>query len=292
MAVLAVMTVGAQAADDSIVTGWQKSLVLDITTTQTAYSDSWVGGEAGSFNWVANMNGVAQKQMEEWFNFRSTLRLSFGQTMTQSTDTYGNKDWSKPKKSTDLIDWENLGRFTLHSFVDPYVAFRLETQFQDASVEAKKRYFSPLRLTESAGIAKLLYEKDKDQIVTRLGLAMRQTISSDIIDAEYNTESHTATDGGLESVTDANLSFHGNLKLTSKLTLFKALYFSDKDDFKGLPEEDYWKAVDVNWENTVTAQITKIIAVNFYTQLLYDKQVSKKGRFKETLGIGFIFTMI
>ena len=292
MAVLAVMTVGAQAADDSVVTGWQKSLVLDITTTQTAYSDSWVGGEAGSFNWVANMNGVAQKQMEEWFNFRSTLRLSFGQTMTQSTDTYGNKDWSKPKKSTDLIDWENLGRFTLHSFVDPYVAFRLETQFQDASVEAKKRYFSPLRLTESAGIAKLLYEKDKDQIVTRLGLAMRQTISSDIIDAEYNTESHTATDGGLESVTDANLSFHGNLKLTSKLTLFKALYFSDKDDFKGLPEEDYWKAVDVNWENTVTAQITKIIAVNFYTQLLYDKQVSKKGRFKETLGIGFIFTMI
>jgi len=292
MAVLTVMTVGAQAADDSVVTGWQKSLVLDITTTQTAYSDSWVGGEAGSFNWVANMNGVAQKQMEEWFNFRSTLRLSFGQTMTQSTDTYGNKDWSKPKKSTDLIDWENLGRFTLHSFVDPYVAFRLETQFQDASVEAKKRYFSPLRLTESAGIAKLLYEKDKDQIVTRLGLAMRQTISSDIIDAEYNTESHTATDGGLESVTDANLSFHGNLKLTSKLTLFKALYFSDKDDFKGLPEEDYWKAVDVNWENTVTAQITKIIAVNFYTQLLYDKQVSKKGRFKETLGIGFIFTMI
>ena len=292
MAVLTVMTVGAQAADDSVVTGWQKSLVLDITTTQTAYSDSWVGGEAGSFNWVANMNGAAQKQMEEWFNFRSTLRLSFGQTMTQSTDTEGNKDWSKPKKSTDLIDWENLGRFTLHSFVDPYVAFRLETQFQDASVEAKKRYFSPLRLTESAGIAKLLYEKDKDQIVTRLGLAMRQTISSDIIDAEYNTESHTATDGGLESVTDANLSFHGNLKLTSKLTLFKALYFSDKDDFKGLPEEDYWKAVDVNWENTVTAQITKIIAVNFYTQLLYDKQVSKKGRFKETLGIGFIFTMI
>lgn len=292
MAVLALMTFSARAADDSVVTGWQKSLVLDITTTQTAYSDSWVGGEAGSFNWVANMNGTAEKQMEEWFNLRSTLRFSFGQTMTQSTDADGNKDWSKPKKSTDLIDWENLGRFTLHKFVDPYAALRLETQFQDASVEAKKRYFSPLRLTESVGIAKLLYEKDKDQIVTRLGLAMRQTISSDIIDAEYNTESHTATDGGLESVTDANLSFHGNLKLTSKLTLFKALYFSDKDDFKGLPEEDYWKAVDVNWENTVTAQITKIIAVNFYTQLLYDKQVSKKGRLKETLGIGFIFTMI
>jgi hypothetical protein len=31
------------------------------------------------------------------------------------------------------------------------------------------------------------------------------------------------------------------------------------------------------------------IAAKFYTQVLYDKQVSTKGRFKETLGLGLAY---
>ena len=69
------------------------------------------------------------------------------------------------------------------------------------------------------------------------------------------------------------------------------MYFSEKDNVKGTEFEDYWKAVDVNWENIVNASISKIITVNFYTQFLYDKEVTKKGRFKQTLGIGFIFKL-
>ena len=72
----------------------------------------------------------------------------------------------------------------------------------------------------------------------------------------------------------------------------KALFFSEKDKVAGTPYEDDWKAIDINWENIVSASITKIITVNLYTQLLYDKEVSKKGRFKETLGIGFVFKMM
>ncbi|MCP4686097.1 MAG: hypothetical protein GY867_11730, partial [bacterium] len=77
-----------------------------------------------------------------------------------------------------------------------------------------------------------------------------------------------------------------------KLTLFKALFFSEKDAVAGTVAEDYWKAVDVNFENIVNASITKIISVNFYLQLLYDKEVSVKGRLKETLGIGFVFKLV
>ena len=80
--------------------------MIDITTTQTGYSNSWVGGEAGSINWVSNLNGSAEKQLHSKFNFKSTLKLSFGQTTTQDAET---KDWSRPKKSTDLIDFENVG---------------------------------------------------------------------------------------------------------------------------------------------------------------------------------------
>jgi len=143
----------AVSAADSTVTGWQKSLQIDFTTTQTSYSNSWVGGEAGSANWVSNLNGSAEKALSSWLDYNSKLRLSFGQTLTQDAET---KDWSKPVKSTDLIDWENVFRFTMHKFVDPYAAVRLESQFVDASNPDKKIYLSPMKWTESVGAFKQL----------------------------------------------------------------------------------------------------------------------------------------
>ncbi|MBU8933827.1 MAG: DUF3078 domain-containing protein [candidate division Zixibacteria bacterium] len=279
-------------SQDQVETGWQNSLIIDFTTTQTSYSDSWTGGEAGSVNWAANLNGTAQRQFSPKFDFKSSLKLSFGQTLTQNIDAEG-KPWKKPQKSTDLIDWENVGRFTLGWFVDPYVAFRIESQFFDGSVENHKRWLSPLKLTESVGLAHMFYKKDKDFITSRLGLAVREIFTKQFIDlVDYETETISTTDGGLESVTDAELTFGDNLKYTGKLTLYKAVTYSKKDEVKGLPEEDDWKAVDVSLENIVSASITKIITVNLYTQFLWDKQVEKKGRWKETLAIGFVFRML
>ncbi len=293
---LALFTMGtAVQAGDTTITDWKKSLVVDFITTQTAYSDSWVGGEAGAVNWVSNLNGSAEKQLKDWFNFKSSLKLSFGQTMTQTTDTIDQtRHWSKPQKSTDLIDWENVARFTLHKIVDPYAAVRLESQFLDASVEAKKRYLTPVKLTESAGISRLFYQRDKDEVISRLGLALRQIRKDDVIvdTLRLLTEDSTYTDGGFESVTDVSLTLNDKLRYTGKLTLYKALFFSEKDKVKGTPYEDDWKAIDVNWENIITASISKIVTVNLYTQLLYDKEVERQGRLKETVGIGFMFKMI
>lgn len=274
-------------------TGWQKTLIFDLTTTQTSYSNSWVGGEAGSFNWVGNINGTAEKQLAPSFDFKSTLKMSFGQTVTQDAET---KDWGDFVKSTDLIDFENVGRLTKGWVVDPYIAFRLESQFYDGRIDSMKQYFSPLKLTESAGIAKVMHVKDKDQVTTRLGLALRQIIKSEVDTltdpANYTVEDSTLTDGGLESVTDAVFKLSERINYTGKLSLYKAFFFSKSDQVKGTESEDYWKAIDVNWENMITAQVSKIIAVNLYTQILYDKQISKKGRFKETVAIGFVFKLM
>lgn len=280
------------SAQDSTLVGWKKSLMTDFTVTQASYSDSWTGGEASSVNWVANLNGSAEKGLKEWFDLKTTLRLSFGQTLTQDVET---KNWSKPMKSTDLIDWENVGSFTLHKWVDPYIAFRVESQFLDASNEARKLFLTPIKLTESAGVMKKFYEQDKSFVSTRLGLALRQILrrtaglSDDSILTTFDT---TLIDGGLESVTDAEFHFNDKLSYIGKLTLYKAFYFSKKDDVAGTPAADDWQAVDVNWENSINAYLTKIITVKLYTQLLYDKEVSKKGRFKETLGIGFVFRLM
>jgi len=282
-------TTGAAETDSTFI-GWHKSLAADVTITQTGYSDSWVGGEAGSVSWVSNLNGLAEKQLSERFNFKSTLKMSFGQTLTQDAET---KDWSKPKKSTDLIDWENVGLFTLHKYVDPYVAFRLETQFFDGRVPSKKLYFSPLKLTESVGIARKFYKKDEDFVSSRLGLGIRQIFKSVIVDpVTLATTDSTLTDGGFESVTDVKMTVHENILYTGKLSLYKAVIFSESDAVEGTEYEDDWKAIDVNWENILSASVTKIVAVSLYTQVLYDKEISKKGRFKETVAIGFVFKMM
>ena len=94
------------------------------------------------------------------------IGLKIDQTLTQDAET---KNWSKPKKSTDLIDWENVFRFPLEKLIDPYAAFRLESQFLDASVNSKNLYLNPMKLTESIGIARKLYDNDKNFVLTRLG---------------------------------------------------------------------------------------------------------------------------
>ncbi|MCD6249819.1 MAG: DUF3078 domain-containing protein [candidate division Zixibacteria bacterium] len=293
------LSVTSAAQDDTTNTGWNNSLVTDLTVTQASYSDSWVGGEAGSINWVWNLDGTAERQLSSKIDFKTTLRLKFGQTHTQNiveNPITGEieKNWQKPKKSTDLIDWENVARFTLNGLVDPYAAFRLETQFFDGQVEAKKLYFSPLKLTESGGIARQFHKTETESIVSRLGLAVRQTIARSVIDTDLNTESTTVTDGGIESVSDATLMLSKRIQYVTKLTLYKAMFSSQSDDvaLAGTEAEDFWKAVDVNFENTFSAAVSKVISVSLYTQILYDKETEKKARFKETLALGFVFRML
>ncbi|HVP07084.1 MAG TPA: DUF3078 domain-containing protein [Candidatus Acidoferrum sp.] len=286
-ALLCAQAAAATAADTTAVVGWKKSLIVDLTTTQTAYSDSWQGGEAGSLNWVSNLNGAAEKQLRPWVDFRSTLKLSFGQTMSQDDST---KQWSKPRKSTDLIDWENVGRFTVDKFVDPYLAFRLESQFMDVLSSTQSAYLSPMTLTESAGLARKFHDLGKDDFLTsRLGFAIRQTFKKALV-ADAKVDS-TYNDGGIESVTDISSTLRKNLRYIGKLSMFKALYFSEKNKVTGTPFADDWKAVHINLENQVIANVTKILAVTMYTQFLYDKPISHKGRLKETLAFGLTFKL-
>jgi hypothetical protein len=284
IAALLLSTTGASEAAT-----WEKSFDLGLNVTQAAYSDSWTGGEQGLVTWVSNANGTFNRQMSEMFRLKNTVKLSFGQTVTQDKDT---KEWSKPEKTSDKIDLESVGLFDIKAWVEPFVALRFESQFIDASNVTAKKYINPILLTESAGIAKQLLKNEKNDIMTRFGVAVKQNINRNIIDPDNpeGTITKSSTDGGLEWNTDAKMVFANNLAYIGKLTAYKAFYFSKKDDFKGT-EEDYWKTVDINWENSIAAQITKFVQVTFYTQLLYDKQISKKGRLKETLALGVTYKL-
>lgn len=281
------LSVSAEDKADSLkyFKGWKKSLDIDLTATQASYSDSWTGGEAGSFNWVSNANGIFSKWLAEWFRLKNLVKLSFGQTITQDQET---KNWSKPEKSSDKIDLESVGLFNMHAWVDPFVAGRFESQFLDASNEAHKQYIDPIRLTFSGGTAKELYVTENDEIMTRLGLAAKHNRNRLYDEVNLRDYTYTETEGGIESNTDIKIALADKLGYIGKLTVYKAFAISDEET---QPDDD-WKAVDINWENTITASISKYIKVSFYTQLLYDKQISRKGRLKETLAFGLTYKLM
>lgn len=284
------MAVSSAIAQDSL--AWNPAVDVMLTLTQNAYSDNWVSGDVGSINWVGTSNLGLEKQFTVPWRWRNTLKLAYGQTHNQDRDT---RNWKRPFKSTDLVDFESLLRYQKWAMIlEPYIAFRLITQFEDAKYENYKLHFNPIDLTESFGAARTLYKRDKDEFVGRLGFGLRQRIMRGPDSTFSKTETETSNDGGLELVIDGKYKIPTTSPITwvTKLTTFKAFVYSKADELKGKENEDYWKAVDVNWENTFSAQLSKFLAVSLYVQWLYDKEIEKGGRFKETLSLNFTWKIM
>ena len=271
---------------------WVNTADANVMTTQNSYTDNWDGGETGSMIWALNANLTAKKVFSDMLTNKSTLKLSFGQTHNQDPET---KKWAGPEKSTDLIDLESILRFDFNLGLNPYLAGRFESQFLDASDKTNKRNFNPMRFTESIGASRTFIEKEKRELTSRAGFAFREHIDrNSIIDPVLRTkDTQVEYDGGLEMITELSTPLaKERINLTSKLTLYQALFYSESDAVEGFANQDYWKMVDVTWENIFTANITKYLIVNLYLQLLYDKEISLGGRLKQTLSLGLTYKFI
>ncbi len=269
---------------------WQATLDANLMATQNAYSNSWTGGEAGALSWVTNWNFIAQRQFNARWNSKNTFKLAFGQTHSQEQES---KRWMKPVKSTDLIDAESLWRMTLGLFVDPFAAVRQESQFLDASQPDNIRYGNPLKFTESLGAAKSLFKEKDRELTFRLGAAFHQQMDKGvIIDAAGTKKDFTSNSGGAEFVTDYKTPVGSDkISFASKMTVYKAVFNSKKDELAGLPNQNYWKQSDLGLENTLVANISKYLMVNLYLQMLYDKEVDPRARFKQTLSLGLTYAI-
>ncbi|MFH1690819.1 MAG: DUF3078 domain-containing protein [Candidatus Eisenbacteria bacterium] len=286
-----VFVLPAPAEEAPIPEGWQVASDINLTLTQNAYSNNWDGGETGALSWALNSNTLAESQLTDVLNSKNTLKLSFGQTHNQDKET---KKWAEPSTTTDLIDFESVLRFSYGWFVDPFVSGRVESRFLDTRDPAKKRTLNPMTLTESCGVARVLIDEEDRDWTARLGGAIRQHIDRDALPEGGTVRENISTnDGGLEFVSEFRTPLaDGAISLSSDLTIYKALYYSESDALEGLPGVDDWKSPDVNWQNTFSAGITDYIVVNLYLQLLYDKQIDEDLRLKETLSLGFTFKLL
>ena len=289
---LAISLVLTAAIIPSLLTAepWQAALDANLMATQNAYSNSWTGGEAGSLSWATNWNFVGQRQFNAKWHSKNTVKLSFGQTHSQEQES---RRWMKPVKSTDLIDFESMWRMTLGLFVDPFAAVRLESQFLDASQAGNIRYANPLKFSESFGAAKSIFKEKDRELTFRLGAAFRQQMDRGvIIDTAGTIKDITSNSGGAEFITDYKTPV-GSDKITysSKFSVYKAVFNSQNVSLAGLPNENYWKSPDVSWENGLVAGISKYLMINLYLQMLYDKEVDLRTRFKQTLSLGLTYSI-
>lgn len=279
---LAAISLGAQP--------WILKGDFNLNLSQNAYSDSWAGTEQGSITWVAGSNMSAEKALTPLFYNINTLKLAFGQTHQQELNAAGDKFWAKPLKSTDKIDAETLLKMTMQTWVNPFAAARMESQFIDLSDPTLTRLVNPMKFTESAGITRNFIDRENTQLISRLGMAIRENINRDVLmaDASGNRENIITVDGGIESVTEYKKFFDpSNIVYSSKLQIYQALFNSKSDDY--LHEE--WKSPDLNWENTLSLKVWKALSMNLYLQLVYEKEQIAELQLKETMGLGLSYNL-
>ena len=254
--------------------GWQKELVGGLNLTQTSF-DNWKQGGENSYAWQLNLNLKFINDQEKT-NWSNTGKLTYGSNKT------GDQEM---RKSIDEIKLESVLAYKLGVLINPYVAVTGETQFAPGynyGTDPKTQisaFLDPGYTRESAGIA----IKPNEIVKTRLGAAMKQTITSDY-PAPYADDPTTLkiekikNEIGAESVTDVSWKVSENSLFTSKLELFTVF--------------NTFKEIDVNWDNILTTKISKYFNVNFNFKLFYDRDISKMRQIKQAIALGVSYSFL
>lgn len=317
------------AKQDTLAIGrWYPEADAGINLTQSAYSNNWNGGDHGSIVWAGIVNAALQRRFNDRLAWSNTVVLAYGQTAQQTKNDAGELVWQSPTKSTDRIDIESLMQFTLGGWVNPYVAARLQSQFVDASDSAGRTLnFQPMILTQSAGIARQVFDTDTRSLLVRLGFTMRENRRAVFVNPapDRTTIARTGLDAGTQLLANYNASvLRKKVTWNAKLSFYKPFFYSGNSVFDKLSAaqliaagvdpnvRSYTTATDIDWENIFTTQITKLLSVNMYVRWIYDKYdnsvkpalntagnltdpagvqaaIRKAGQFKQTLALGLTY---
>ncbi len=260
---------------------WQSAFSASYILSQSAYSDNWDGDEVGNIAWKTTASFSASGPLGNRFTDQFTADFSFGQTHFQDPNT-GN--WLPPSKNEDEIDIENVLSMPLHFIIDPYFSLHLESQFAD-NTRDKLVILNPIDLSEALGVGRILWSLDNgSKMAVRTGFSLRESFNRNVPDTDNIS---VQTQGGAEMVAEWEIPFAKSAGTYSgKLSLFKAVVNSAAEN-STCP--DCWKAIDAEWENELEIELIKYVVLNFSFELLYDKEINPRGRFRESLGLGLSY---
>lgn len=260
---------------DSSRWGWKHSVVSGLNLTQVSLKD-WAQGGENALAWTLRLDGLS-KLDDTSFVWGNSYKMSYGQAKLGSETT---------RKTEDRLELESVFTYKLGTEVNPYVGATLKTQFAEGvTIDANgvatpiSKFFDPAYLMQGAGFG----YRPSPAIKTRLGAALREIITSTYTSYANDPSTpvdqrvKTRVDGGVESVTDAELKLDDNLLLRSKLELFA-------------PARKI-REVTMRMDNTLTANVSKYVVVILNVQLINDPNTSTRTQEKEVLALGLTFTL-
>lgn len=276
---LLVPSVRAQEEKKEMPDGWNNTLVAGLNLTQVSLHD-WTQGGENTLAWAVLTNGLFLYKQPDWI-WKNTLKITYGQTKL------GDADF---EKTEDELFWESLHSRNIGWKIDPYVANQLRTQFapgykmiknEQTGVEEKVQtsgLWDPGYLIQSAGFT----YADGDFFFTRLGVAFKETFSSDYgyaDDPETLDEIETFRfQTGIESATGLKVNVMENVLYTSQLNLFSAF-----------DELDVW---DVRWDNTFSAKVNSYINVSLNVLMVHNITQSRRTQIKQALAVGLQYSLL
>lgn len=268
---------------------WLSNILIGLDANQLSFNSNWRGGGKGSFTWkvYSKIEMAFQKKKYKWTN---KVYTAFGQISVQE-----EKHWQAPEKSSDIIDYDSVIQFTLEKFIDPYISVSMNTQFKPGydprSGLLVSKFANPLQLSQSAGIAKNMFKREKVQVTTRVGYSAKEFIATDKSLRKRWTGDESRgvkIDGGIEWLTETKTELKPGMQWNGKLKLFQAIVSSiaeEKDPQKN------WRKLDVHWEQTVTFKLSQYVLFNLLMKFIYDRDTSKGGQFLESASLGISYKL-
>ena len=253
---------------------WQNECIGNLNFTQN-YFNNWQQGGDNAWSWQLDIlpKLIYTRDIWEW---TTSGKLAYGKSRVSD---FGSR------KSTDEIRLESVLSRKVDSTLAIYLSTTGLTQFTKGHIyendiqTAVSDFMDPGFFTQSIGI----YYTPNAIIQTRLGPALKETITKNH-PTPYSDDSttekieKTKIEFGAESITDLNVKLNQIILWNSKLEIFTNLEALD--------------AVDINWDNMVTAKIAKYINVSLNFRLFYDKDISLKRQLKQVLAVGVSYTLL
>lgn len=259
-------------ADTSAQYGWKHTASAALNLTEVSFKD-WVAGGSNTLAYSLMLQGSSALTSERtvWTN---NYRFAFGQARLSDQGL---------RKTDDDIYFESLFIYRAGTYVNPYAAATVRTQFApgynfSTTPETQvSKFFDPGYVTQSAGVA----YRPVPEFTTRLGAALREVVTSAY--TQYATdpsthEVHTVwTRGGLESVSELNAGVAENIQFVARLELFAPFQSMDR--------------IIVRNDYSIVAKVNKYVSTGLTLNLINDVNVSARTQLKQALALGLTYTL-
>ena len=250
---------------------WKNTMIVSANITQVSFTD-WVQGGENALAYALFVEGKSSYAVNviDWAN---SYKFGYGQAKLASQGI---------RKTDDKIDLESVLTYKIGPYINPFISASLKTQFTEGytydalgSATSVSNFFDPAYLTQTVGLG----YQPVPEVKTRLGAALREVVVSQY-GAAYigDATKKVKVDGGVESVTEVGWTVMENIVLNAKLEIFAPLKQFDRMTLRS--------------DNTLSAKVNKFFSMNLNVQLVNEPEVQARTQIKQTLALGFNFTLL